>query len=85
MMNRRELGKSRFWKHTMQVATCGLLGSGAAVGCLDRPLEPNEPRTTTTIVERLTQSVPQGSETGPGPVGPPPCAEGQGEHDHDHR
>ena len=37
------------------------------------------------VVERLTQSVPQGSETGPGPVGPPPCAEGQGEHDHDDR
>lgn len=28
----------------------------AAPGCLDRPIEPVEPRTTATIVERLTQS-----------------------------
>ncbi|WP_235880352.1 hypothetical protein [Polyangium aurulentum] len=28
----------------------------SAAGCLDRPLEPVEPRTTATIVERLTQS-----------------------------
>jgi len=35
------------------VLTAGL---GAVPGCLDRPIEPVEPRTTTTIVEKLTQS-----------------------------
>lgn len=30
--------------------------AATAMGCLDRPLEPVEPRTTSTIVERLTQS-----------------------------
>ena len=31
-------------------------GLAATPGCLDRPIEPVEPRTTSTIVERLTQS-----------------------------
>ncbi|WP_437576488.1 hypothetical protein [Sorangium sp. So ce887] len=36
----------------------GLLvaGTGSAFGCLNRPIATNEPRTTSTIVERLTQS-----------------------------
>ncbi|HTN82687.1 MAG TPA: hypothetical protein VL242_03355 [Sorangium sp.] len=36
----------------------GLLiaGTGSAFGCLNRPIATNEPRTTATIVERLTQS-----------------------------
>lgn len=34
-----------------------VLGGGATVmGCLDRPIEPVEPRTTATVVERITQS-----------------------------
>ncbi|MCC6528226.1 MAG: hypothetical protein IT373_36605 [Polyangiaceae bacterium] len=32
------------------------LGALTAPGCLNRPIEPVEPRTTSTIVERLTQS-----------------------------
>lgn len=34
----------------------GAVTATTAVGCLDRPIEPVEPRTTSTIVERLTQS-----------------------------
>jgi hypothetical protein len=33
-----------------------LLGTAVAPGCLKRPIEPQDPRTTSTIVERLTQS-----------------------------
>lgn len=33
-----------------------VVGASGAFGCLNRPVEPVEPRTTTTIVERLTQS-----------------------------
>ncbi len=38
--------------------TAALIATTAAVapGCLDRPLEPVEPRTTSTIVDKLTQS-----------------------------
>jgi hypothetical protein len=32
------------------------VGAGTAGGCLNRPLEPNEPRRTSTIVEPFTQS-----------------------------
>ena len=50
--------KSFFVKHTARaalsvVATAATVG---AVGCLDRPLEPIEPRLTVTIVEKLQQS-----------------------------
>jgi hypothetical protein len=41
------------------LAACSLvMGSASisAVGCLDRPIARNEPRTTSTIVERLTRS-----------------------------
>lgn len=34
------------------LSLCGL----SLAGCLDRPVEPVEPRTTSTVVERLTQS-----------------------------
>ncbi len=42
----------------MGVMATAMVGTTAvsAVGCLDRPIEPVEPRTTSTIVERLTQS-----------------------------
>ncbi|WP_437607943.1 hypothetical protein WMF20_44815 [Sorangium sp. So ce834] len=42
----------------MRLAMAGLLvaGTGSAFGCLNRPIATNEPRTTSTIVERLTQS-----------------------------
>ncbi|WP_437733033.1 hypothetical protein [Sorangium sp. So ce1335] len=42
----------------MRLALTGLLiaGTGSAFGCLNRPIATNKPRTTTTIVERLTQS-----------------------------
>ncbi|WP_437997850.1 hypothetical protein WMF26_45630 [Sorangium sp. So ce185] len=42
----------------MRLALAGLLiaGTGSAFGCLNRPIAANEPRTTSTIVERLTQS-----------------------------
>src|SRR5262245_2237253 len=44
-------------KHAARVAVSVLLAATTgAVGCLNRPIEPVEPRTTTTIVERLTQS-----------------------------
>src|SRR5262245_19896110 len=44
-------------KHAARVAVSVLLATTTgAVGCLNRPSEPVEPRTTTTIVERLTQS-----------------------------
>ncbi|MEM9691199.1 MAG: hypothetical protein AAGA56_01520 [Myxococcota bacterium] len=48
------------WRQKLRVGAlaAGLLGAGAvsASGCLNRPIEPVEPRTTTTLVERLTQS-----------------------------
>src|SRR5262245_46337514 len=37
-------------------AVFAIAASGAIGGCLNRPLEPNEPRTTSTIVEPFTQS-----------------------------
>src|SRR5262245_41904906 len=38
------------------VAGVTAVGAVAVPGCLNRPIEPVEPRTTSTIVERLTQS-----------------------------
>ncbi|WP_308738125.1 hypothetical protein [Sorangium atrum] len=42
----------------MRFAMAGLLiaGTGSAFGCLSRPIAENKPRSTSTIVERLTQS-----------------------------
>jgi hypothetical protein len=37
-------------------ALLAIAGAGTMGGCLNRPLEPNEPRTTSTIVEPFTQS-----------------------------
>ncbi len=48
------------WRQFLRVGamTAAVVGATAtgAVGCLDRPIEPVEPRTTSTIIERLTQS-----------------------------
>ena len=52
------LRKDRGWRRAAQVA-CALVsiaGAGTVGGCLNRPLEPNEPRRTSTIVEPFTQS-----------------------------
>ncbi len=48
----------RFWTRGARFAALATVVGGASqvVGCLDRPIEPIEPRTTSTIVERLTQS-----------------------------
>jgi hypothetical protein len=37
-------------------ASLAIAGSGIVSGCLTRPIEPVEPKTTSTIVERLTES-----------------------------
>jgi hypothetical protein len=57
-MMRNKLVRGRPWTSAARLAAGGLLvvGVSGTVGCLDRPIAPNEPRTTTTIVERLTQS-----------------------------
>ncbi len=59
-MNGMKVGMRQGWKRIAQmgVLTCVALAGGIATvpGCLDRPIERVEPRTTTTIVERLTQS-----------------------------
>ncbi len=51
--------KKGFWRalRSIGAATAVLTGFAALpAGCLNRPIEPVEPRTTSTIVERLTQS-----------------------------
>ncbi|HSN97723.1 MAG TPA: hypothetical protein VLS89_05470, partial [Candidatus Nanopelagicales bacterium] len=48
---RNGLGAARLALGALAVA-----GASGAFGCLQRPIEPIEPRTTATIVERLTQS-----------------------------
>ncbi len=49
--------KASSWLKMSLLGTAVMATSlAAAPGCLDRPIEPVEPRTTTTIVERLTQS-----------------------------
>lgn len=48
----------RPWSRVLGI-TLGTLVAGSALGasgCLDRPIEPNDSRTTSTIFERLTQS-----------------------------
>ncbi len=59
MQNKKVRGETR-WTKAVRVGAFTTLMAGAmaatAPGCLDRPLEPIEPRITTTIVERLTQS-----------------------------
>ncbi|XYH96950.1 hypothetical protein ACMHYB_55795 [Sorangium sp. So ce1128] len=58
MMTRIERESRRPWRGAVRLAMAGLLiaGTGSAFGCLNRPIATNEPRTTATIVERLTQS-----------------------------
>jgi hypothetical protein len=50
--------KSFFGKHTARAALAVVATAAAtgAVGCLDRPIEPIDVRTTVTIVEKLQQS-----------------------------
>ena len=59
MQHKKVRGEPR-WRKAARVGALTTLMAGAmaatAPGCLDRPLEPIEPRITTTIVERLTQS-----------------------------
>jgi hypothetical protein len=52
------LRKGRGWGRAAQIA-CALVsiaGAGTVGGCLNRPIEPNDTRTTSTIVEPFTQS-----------------------------
>lgn len=58
MMTRIERERRRPWRGAARLALAGLViaGTGSAFGCLNRPIAKNEPRTTSTIVERLTQS-----------------------------
>ncbi len=59
MQQKKVAGKAG-WRKAVRLGafTAVMFGGLAATapGCLDRPLEPIEPRITTTIVERLTQS-----------------------------
>jgi hypothetical protein len=52
--------KKKGWRQLLRTGAmaAAMVGTTAvsAVGCLDRPIEPVEPRTTSTIIERLTQS-----------------------------
>src|SRR5690606_10083453 len=52
--------KKKGWRHLLKggAVSAALTAMAAAVapGCLDYPIAPLDPRTTTTIVERLTQS-----------------------------
>src|SRR5262245_58518689 len=53
-MNRKELRWGRIVRTVAgSVLVVGVVGAG---GCLSRPVEPQDTRTTATIVERLTQS-----------------------------
>ena len=46
------------WRRAAQLAATAsaIVVTGSLGGCLNRPLEPNDPRTTSTVVERLTES-----------------------------
>jgi hypothetical protein len=57
-MKENKLLRSRRWVRGLQVAAAATvtLGMTGMMGCLNRPIEPLEPRRTSTIVERLTQS-----------------------------
>jgi hypothetical protein len=52
------LRRGRPWARALQgaVALVSIMGAGAVGGCLNRPLEPADSRTTSTIVEPFTQS-----------------------------
>ncbi len=52
------LRKGHGWRRALQI-TCALVsvvGAGSVGGCLNRPIQPNEPRRTSTIVEPFKQS-----------------------------
>lgn len=52
------LRKGHGWGRALQI-TCALVsivGAGSVGGCLNRPIQPNEPRRTSTIVEPFKQS-----------------------------
>jgi hypothetical protein len=57
-MKRESLAESRGWKRAAKAVLGALLTVfvTSGTGCLNRPVEPIEPLTTSTIVERLTQS-----------------------------
>jgi hypothetical protein len=57
-MNRDLLVQGEWWKRTAKAALGSILtiGTASGLGCLNRPVEPIEPLTTSTIVEQLTQS-----------------------------
>src|SRR3569832_1953682 len=51
-------GHTRVFRRATQLAAASLAiaGTGVVGGCLNRPIEPIEPKTTSTVVERLTES-----------------------------
>jgi hypothetical protein len=57
-MSSNQLFRGRRWVRGLQLAAAAVMtvGVSSVMGCLDRPIEPLEPRRTSTIVERLTQS-----------------------------
>ena len=57
-MKSQSQGKPRAWLRAGNLAAAAMtvVGLGAVSGCLTRPLQPIEPLTTSTVVERVTQS-----------------------------
>src|SRR5262249_40455023 len=52
------LSGGRFWRRAAQLcaASLAIVGTGLSSGCLSRPREPIEPKTTSVVTERLTES-----------------------------
>jgi hypothetical protein len=52
------LRKGRGWGRAAQIACAlvSIVGAGSVGGCLNRPIQPNDPKRTSTIVEPFTQS-----------------------------
>jgi hypothetical protein len=52
------LRRGRGWQHAVRLVAASLVvaGSGVVGGCLTRPLQPEDTRTTSTVVERLAES-----------------------------
>jgi len=54
---RQSAATSKLWRAVKIGGVAAIaIGTTGAMGCLSRPLEPQEPRTTSTLVEKLTQS-----------------------------
>ncbi|AKT36004.1 hypothetical protein [Chondromyces crocatus] len=53
---RPQRSRSRLGAARLMMGAVTVLGATGAFGCLQRPVEPVEPRTTSTIVERINQS-----------------------------